>query len=403
MTEGKYYNEEKEKLLEQERLWVSRQTKEVDRLLLDQLPEIFADKKSIRTLYAKFLVGSWRAVNPALERQQIQFLLLDSAKVDLLTLGDQTEVDYKETIIGIPELPGEEPPFSDPWARYLYFTCNHRILSSDEATFLSRLTKLAKLAGQLESQGFSTQALRQAAVDGKAAKSDLGIYNQKLVVSKSLEMVNIPFDADIAQGLAQSGNVGLQKAIDKFDPERGIQFSTYATWWINNYVKQQNKFNSYEVYVPIHVYDAIGKVLKAKQKLTKEKTKPDAENIAKVTGLTKEMVEDVIDHLAYRTDMKSLQDLDDSDLPSDPATLGNPEAVLIEKQRQEGLKNLVDILPERRAGVIKKRFPLDGDEPMTLEEVGTDMGVVRERVRQIEVDALNRLRSPTLRRKLDDL
>lgn len=403
MTEKKYYNEEKEKLLEQERLWVARQVKEVDHLLLNQLPEIFADKKTVSALYAKFLVGSWRAVNPAMEQQQIQFLLLEKAKHDLLAVGVVVDLDYKETIMGIPELPVEEPPFNDPWGRYLYFTCNHRILSSDESVFLSRLTKLGKIAGQLEANGFTTPALKQALVDGKAAKNDLGIYNQKLVVSKALEKAGIPFDADLAQELAQAGNEGLQKAIDKFDPERGIQFSTYATWWINNFVKSQNKFSSYEVYVPYHVYEAIGQVLKAKRRLVNEKVKPSPKNIAKMTGLTTDMVENVIDHLAYRTELKSLQDLNDADFPPDLSPWGNPEEVLIEKQRQEGLKNLVDKLPERRASVIKRRFALDGDEEMTLEELGNDMGVVRERVRQIEEDALNRLRSPTLRRKLDEL
>ena len=208
------------------------------------------------------------------------------------------------------------------------------------------------------------------------------------------------------EDLIQEGTLGLIKAIDKFDFEKGHKLSTYATWWIRQYIGRALTNQSRTVRIPSHMVEKLSKVNRAKRELTQKLDRePTAEEIGKVLKMDVDKVEDYLSYIRPTVSLEAPVGEEDGNSVGDfiPDETNMSAEMLCEYQAlKEGIENLIsEHLSEREYDVIYKRFGLDGRGERTLEAIGEELGVSRERVRQIERRALTKLRKPSKSSGLD--
>lgn len=245
--------------------------------------------------------------------------------------------------------------------------------------------------------------LRAHIEDGWAAREHLVLANSRLVISVAKKYMGrgVPF-----LDLIQEGNIGLIRATKKFDYKRGHKFSTYATWWIRQAVTRAIADQGRTIRLPVHMGDQINKMLRVSHRLTQELGRaPGIEELAEILNVTPEKVEQMMEVSRRPLSLeRPIDDEEDSflgDFVKDEESPAPPE-VATEHLLKAQMTEVLDTLPPREARILQLRYGLGDGESYTLEEVGKKMGVTRERVRQIEAQALRRLRHPSLRHKLAD-
>ena len=282
-----------------------------------------------------------------------------------------------------------------------------------EATMVSTYMDIKKLflAKEASKKGFNLEPeklveileqIKRGKKISEEAKTRMAKSNLRLVVSIAKRYTNrgLPF-----LDLIQEGNIGLMKAVDKFEYKKGYKFSTYATWWIRQAISRAIADQARTIRIPIHMIETINRINKIVRKHLQETGKePDVETIAKEVGLPVDKVKNVIkitkEPVSLEAPIGNEEDGKFGDFIEDKSA-PNPLEVIMREDMKQKIDEILDHLNEREKAVVRMRFGLMPDESdRTLEEIGRELNVTRERVRQIESSAIKKLKHPKVGRKI---
>ncbi len=314
---------------------------------------------------------------------------LDNLYFNLMELGIDIQDGAKEKLPGeevvlkssleMPEV--EDIPLTDPVRMYLREIGKIPLLTPEEEVELAKRIE----AGDLE------------------AKKKLMAANLRLVVSIAKKYIGRGM---LFLDLIQEGNLGLSRAVEKFDYRKGFKFSTYATWWIRQAITRAIADQARTIRIPVHMVETINKLIRVSRQLVQKLGRePTAEEIAKEMGIDAERVAEIQriaqEPVSLETPIGEEEDSQLGDFLEDKELLSPDDAAANQLLREE-LENMIDELAPREREVLRLRFGLEDGHPYTLEEVGRRFGVTRERIRQIEAKALRKLRHPSRSKKLRD-
>jgi RNA polymerase primary sigma factor len=276
----------------------------------------------------------------------------------------------------------------------------------EEVSLAKRMERGKKADKELKSDGLDRERrgeLKRLVEDGIAAREHLIRANSRLVISVAKKYISrgVPF-----LDLIQEGNIGLIRAANKFNYRLGHKFSTYATWWIRQAVTRAISDQSRTIRVPVHMGDQISRLLRASHRLTQELgRRPASEELAEELDIplrkVKQMLKVSLRPLSLDMPTDEEEESSLGDFIEDNDALAPPEAVS-DSILKDMIQDILQDLPPREVRILQLRYGLVDGETYTLEEVGKKLGVTRERVRQIEAQALSRLRHPTHSRRLRD-
>ncbi|NTV35341.1 MAG: sigma-70 family RNA polymerase sigma factor [Anaerolineaceae bacterium] len=368
---------------------------------IDDIIHFFPDAEQDVEQLEEAFAGLMSAGIPYLEDEA---LLAEPSDEDL-TLDDDDSREETARDIYVDDLQNIDT--DDTIGLYLKEVSRVPLLNAEEEVDLAQRIERGRMAREELAKGNVNSRrrleLRKLIEDGWAAREHLITANSRLVISVAKKYMGrgVPF-----LDLIQEGNIGLIRATKKFDYRRGHKFSTYATWWIRQAVTRAIADQGRTIRVPVHMGDQINKLLRVQHQLTQRLGRePSVDELAIALDVPPKKVENMIQvarrPLSLETPTDDEEDSvlgdfiedDEAPPPDDTATYN-----LLREHLEEVLNNL----PPREVRILQLRYGLLDGQAYTLEEVGRKMGVTRERVRQIEAQALSRLRHPTIRRKLRD-
>ena len=288
---------------------------------------------------------------------------------------------------------------------YLKSIGESKLLKADEETIVANQIKEgreAKVLLETETDIEKRKDLSALVLKGEDAEKELIEKNLRLVVSIAKKYSGRGLDF---QDLIQEGNIGVIKAVEKFDPTKGFKFSTYATWWIRQSITRAIADQARTIRIPVHMVETMNKLTRIQREMVQILGRdPLAEEIAEKMGdISAEKVREIqlmsFDTTSLETQIGDEGDTTLGDFVEDKNAI-SPEQYAYREQLKESLREVLSTLTEREENVIRMRFGLDNGQPMTLEEVGQKFGVTRERIRQIEAKAIRKLKHPTRLNKL---
>ncbi len=340
------------------------------------------------------------------QREIFESIADDPANTEVL---DSLYTELADSNIEIVVNEPGEPTFGDDWveedaeediaASTASIYLDDDVADDSVRLYLREIGKIPLLTADEE------LALAQRVVAGdKRAKDKMAEANMRLVVSIAKRYVGRGLDL---LDLIQEGNTGLLRAVEKFDPDKGFKFSTYATWWIRQAITRAIADQARTIRIPVHMVETINKLLRTQRRLTQELNRePSNEEIAQAMEIDVDKVEHI---MKIKQDISSLDasirdDEEDSvlaDFIEDEDTI-SPEESATSQLLKEQVKDMLGALTEREQKILKLRFGLEDGKSHTLEEVGQEFSVTRERIRQIEAKALAKLRKHRDAKKLHD-
>lgn len=230
----------------------------------------------------------------------------------------------------------------------------------------------------------------------QSAKNELVEANLRLVVSLARHYQGCGLSY---QDLIQEGNIGLIKAAEKFDVSKGFRFSTYASWWIKQALSRAIADQSRTIRIPVPMTENINKFKKTERELlSKLNREPKIKEIADAMGISEKQAKEIQSYIVEPTSLDiQVGDDDDTTIGSfiEDTHFVNPESAYIKESNGDVVNAVLDTLSDREANILRLRFGIGGKKAMTLEEVGKEYGLTRERIRQIEAKALRKLRHPS--------
>ena len=261
--------------------------------------------------------------------------------------------------------------------------------------YLRQITQIPLLTPEQE-----VKLARQIKRGDQRARTEMVSANLRLVVKIARDYVNVGLPL---LDLISEGNIGLMKAVERFDPRKGSKLSTYASWWIRQSIKRALANQTKTIRLPIHLVEKIGKIRRVSSQMMEELGRePTDEELAEEIGLSSSKIT-ALKSAALRPASldEPIQDGESfqySDIVSDEES-DNPFETLRDKDLLEEIDEVLEVLDNRERAIIDMRFGLDGQDPKTLEEIGVNLGVTRERIRQLQNAALSRLRGALRRRE----
>ena len=375
------------------------------------LKELLEKGKHTGKVTTKELYDAMEESNFDVEKVDQLYALLERENVEVMEEADDEGFTLTESNADQFEsaLSAEGVAIDDPVKVYLKEIGRVPLLTPEEEVNLALTIKAgseAKKKYDADPDALSEEekaACLKAIKKGVAARKRLSEANLRLVVSIAKRYVGRGMQF---LDLIQEGNLGLIKAVEKFDHTKGFKFSTYATWWIRQAITRAIADQARTIRIPVHMVETINKVKKVSSQLLHEQGKePTAEEIAERLEMSVDKVREIMrvaqEPVSLETPIGEEEDSHLGDfIPDDEAPV--PAEVASHTLLREQLSEVLDTLTEREEKVLRLRFGLVDGRPRTLEEVGKEFNVTRERIRQIEAKALRKLRHPSRSKKLKD-
>ena len=374
----------------------------------DALEAVDLTSEQIDNIYIHLFNAGVEIIGISDDNKDEDELDVDPETEEIKVLPEEEEEEAKKAVVQEIDL-SVKAPTNDPVRMYLKEIGKVPLLTAkEEVTLAKRIEAGEKAAETLEREEESlprdeVRKLRRVERDGMNAKKKLVEANLRLVVSIAKRYVGRGM---LFLDLIQEGNLGLIRAVEKFDYRKGFKFSTYATWWIRQAITRAIADQARTIRIPVHMVETINKLIRIQRQLLQELGRePMPEEIADEMGLTPEKVREILkisqEPVSLETPIGEEEDSQlgdfiedqEAEVPADAASFS-----LLQEQLQE----VLDTLSERERKVIERRFGLIDGHPRTLEEVGRVFGVTRERIRQIESKTLSKLRHPNRSAKLRD-
>lgn len=371
----------------------------------------FVSSKDILKYYTEDS-EEYDAIEKELIKQEIDIVVDDSIPEDLSTKEPLIEEMEEIDVSTFDQLPASVK-VDDPVRMYLKDIGKIPLLTLEEETELARRVvegrDAKKRLEEIESNDQNTvsaeeyEHLLDIAEASDEAKDKLVNANLRLVVSIAKRYLGRGLQF---LDLIQEGNMGLIKAVDKFDHQKGFKFSTYATWWIRQAITRAVADQARTIRIPVHMVETINKLVRIQRQLVQELSRePTPQEVAERMDISVEKVQQIQkiaqEPISLESPVGEEEDSNLGDFISDPHALDPYEYTAKMKLREE-LDSVLGTLTPREARVLRLRFGLIDGRQRTLEEVGKEFNVTRERIRQIEAKALRKLKHPSRSRKLKD-